>query len=260
MKRELPTMIECPIDHPNLPTLFDPHVPNNPALWAVFHGRHAGRALVDDLRNPSQCVLRTEAFLTYASRQMSPDFLADAIDYFRHIGHIWLIRSPGDPPAPEGYRTLPRLEFYGYVSHSPILENYRKRIPDGYELHPIDRALLERCEWRDDMAFYCGSLENFLRHDLGMCLMHGDEIIVEAYASALGSSQAEIGAITHEPHRGKGFSPIAIAYLIETLEQRGYHAYWSCDVDNPASARVARKLGFKVERPYEIWQYEPDVL
>ncbi len=50
----------------------------------------------------------------------------------------------------------------------------------------IDRALLERCEWRDDMAFYCGSLENFLRHDLGMCLMHGEEIIVEAYACPLG--------------------------------------------------------------------------
>jgi RimJ/RimL family protein N-acetyltransferase len=124
----------------------------------------------------------------------------------------------------------------------------------------IDRELLERCEWRDDMASYCGSLENFLHNDLGLCLMDRDETIVEAYASAFGATYAEIGAITHEPYRGKGYAPIAVAYLIETLEQRGYHAYWSCDIDNPASAQVARKLGFRIERSYEIWEYEPDAL
>jgi RimJ/RimL family protein N-acetyltransferase len=54
-----------------------------------------------------------------------------------------------------------------------------------------------------------------------------------------------------------GYTPIAAAYLIEALEQRGYHAYWSCDIDNHASAQVARKLGFQTERPYETLVYEP---
>lgn len=153
---------------------------------------------------------------------------------------------------------MPRLEFYDYDPHSEVLAEWRKRIPDGVELRMIDMSLLQRCEWRDDMAFWCGSLDNFLRHDLGLCLMHGEEIIVEAYASALGSTYAEIGAITHEPYRGKGFAPIAVAHLIEAVERRGYHAYWSCDTDNPASAQVARKLGFIIERPYEGWEYMPN--
>jgi RimJ/RimL family protein N-acetyltransferase len=249
-------MIECPVNQPGLPSLFDPHVPNNPALWAVFQGRHAGRALVDDLRYPSQCLVRTEAVLTYASHLMSHSFLSEAIDYFRHTGHNWLIRSPGDPPASESHRTLPRLEFFDYDPHSPVLEDFRNRLPADFEIRPIDANLLNRCEWRDDMAFYCGSLENFLHHGVGICLMHGDEIIVETYASALGAPYAEIGAIAHEPYRGNGYAPIAVSYLIEALEQRGLHAYWSCNTDNPASARVARKLGFKIERPYEIWEYE----
>jgi GNAT superfamily N-acetyltransferase len=252
-------MIECPVNHPALPGLFDPHLPNNPSLWAVFLGRHAGRAVVDDLQYPSLCLLRTEAILTYASQKISQEFLADAIDYFMQVGPIWLIRSAGGSPGQGISRILPRLEFYEYEPGSQRLADFRSSLPDGYELRPIDRNLLERCLWRDDMAFYCGSLENFLQNDLGMCLMHEDEIIVETYASALGSPYAEIGAITHEPYRGKGFAPIAVAYLIETLEQRGYHAYWSCDVDNPASARVARKLGFKIEKPYEIWGYKMDV-
>jgi len=252
-------MIECPVEHLALPKLFDPHVPNNPALWAVFQGRHAGRALVDDLQHPLQCVLRTEANLTYASLHVNRDFLAEAIDNLRQTGPIRLIRSLDDAPAPGGYRILPRLEFYDVDPHSPVLVNWRSRLPNGYDLCLIDRVLLERCEWRDDMAFYCGSLENFLRNGLGMCLMHGEQIIVETYASALGSPYAEIGAITQEPYRGRGFAPIAVAYLIDALGQHGYRAYWSCDVDNPASVRVAHKLGFKVERPYEIWEYESDV-
>jgi GNAT superfamily N-acetyltransferase len=251
------TVIDCPISHPALPNLFDPHVPNNPALWAVFKGRLFGIAVVDRLEEPSQCVLRTAARLTYASHLVSQSFLAMAIDYLRRFGIIWLIHSPGDPPAPEGYRTLPRLEFYGYNRLSPILADFRNQLPAGFELRPIDKSLLNHCEWRDDMSFYCGSLDNFLLNGLGMCLMHGEEIIVEAYASSLGAPYAEIGAITHESYRGMGYAPIAVAYLIEALEQRGYLAYWSCDIDNPASAQVARKLGFRTERPYETLEYEP---
>ncbi|OGN94014.1 MAG: hypothetical protein A2Y88_14870 [Chloroflexi bacterium RBG_13_48_10] len=251
-------MIECPPTHHALPGLFDPHVPNNPALWATFSGRQVGQALVDDLQQPSQCVIRTEAVLTYASQHVSQDFLAEAIDNFLQAGPIRLIRSQDDPPAPVGCRIHPRLEFYDVDPNSTVLADWRSSLPNGYELRLIDRALLKRCLWRDDMAFYCGSLENFLRNGLGMCLMHGEQITVETYASALGSPYAEIGAITHEPFRGRDFATIAVAYLIEALEQRGYRAYWSCDIDNPASAKVARKLGFKVERRYEILEYKPD--
>ena len=249
-------MIECPTNHPGLPALFDPHVPNNPSLWAGFHERLAGRALVDSMPNPTQCLLRTVARLTYASYGMSQSFLADAVDYFRQIGIVWLIRSPNDPPAPGGYRSNSRLEFFDYDPHSLILADYRKRLPAGFEMRAIDHNLLECCEWGDDMGIYCGSLDNFLQNGLGFCLMQGDEIIVETYASSLGAPYAEIGTITREPYRGKGYAAIAVAYLIEALEQRGYHAYWSCDVDNPSSARVARKLGFREEKAYEFLEYE----
>jgi GNAT superfamily N-acetyltransferase len=248
-------MTECPTDHPDLPGLFDPQLPNNPALWAVFLKRHAGRALVDDLERPTQCVMRSEAILTYASRGISQEFLARAVSRFRRSGEIWLVRNQDDPPAPTGYQINRRLEFYGYNRHSIVLAGMRASLPANFNIRTIDHALFERCEWRDAIAFYCGSLENFLRHDLGLCLMDGEEILVEAYASALGHPYAEIGAITHKPYRGRGYAPIAVAYLIEALEQLGYQAYWSCNVDNPASARVARKLDFTIENAYEIWEY-----
>ena len=265
-------MYECPAVHPALPALFDPCVPDHPALWAVFRGRHAGRAVVDNVQQPTQCVVRTDAVLTFCSRQISPAFLEGAIVHFRQIGPIWLIwpTTASSPPctAPATQVTQ-RLGFTDCDPHSAILADWRRQLPNGFEIRPIDRDLLERCEWRSDMEFYCGSLDNFLANGIGLCLMRGGggttgggrtaggEIVVEAYASSLGDTHAEIGAITREAYRGHGYAPIACAYLIEACARRGYQAYWSCDADNPASARVARKLGFRQEQAYLILEYEP---
>jgi hypothetical protein len=59
-------VIECPVNHPALPALFDPMIPDHPALWAVLKERHTGRAMVDNEEHPTQCVLRTDAALTYS--------------------------------------------------------------------------------------------------------------------------------------------------------------------------------------------------
>jgi RimJ/RimL family protein N-acetyltransferase len=250
-------MHEYPVTHPSLPALFDPSVPDNPVLWAVFKGRHTGAAVVDDVQQPSQCVVRTDAVMTFASRQISQPFLDKAMAHFRKIGDVWLTwPAPESAPfvAPEADCVIARLEFFDYDAKSQALADLR-RLPAGCEIRPIDRQLLERCEWREDMEFYCGSADNFLAHDLGLCLMRGDEIIVEAYVSSFGETQAEIGAVTREAHRGHGYAPITCAYLIDACEQRGYAAYWSCDVDNRASIRVAQKLGYRQEKPYQTLEY-----
>lgn len=251
-------MHDCPIDHPALPRLFERTLPNKPVLWAVLQGRHAGRAWVNDVLHPTQCVLRTDAVLTFVSPQTDQGFLDAALTHARRSGDVWLVWSAELYPqlrAPEADDVALRLEFYDCDPHSPELTALRQQLPIGFEMRPIDRELLERCEWGSDMAFYCGSLENFLAHDLGLCMMRGHDIIVEVYASSLGKTQAEIGAVTREAHRGRGYAPIACAYLIQLLEQRGYRPYWSCDVDNPASIRVAQKLGFRGQKAYQILEY-----
>ena len=253
-------MNTCPVDHPTIKALFDPSVPDNPVLWAVFKGRNTGKALVDDLHHPSQCVVRTDAVLTFVSRDIDQAFLHEALAYFRQAGPIWLVwpsTLSTQLPAPEGGQIVQRLEFYDPEPRSPWLADLRKQLPPGFEIRPIDRRLLERCEWRSDMEFYCGNLDNFLANGMGLCLMQGDEIIVEAYVSSFGELYAEIGAVTREAYRGRGYAPIACAFLIEACEKRGFRAYWSCDADNLASIRVGRKLGFRHEKAYQILEYVP---
>lgn len=252
-------MHECPADHPALAALFDPAVPNHPVLWAVLRGRYAGRALVDHVRQPSQCVLRTDALLTFASRRISQPFLQAAIARFRQSGDLWLVWPPTETAhlvAPEAGCVIRRLEFFDLDAGSQALADLRRRLPAACQIRPIDRQLLERCEWRADMEFFCGSVDSFLANGIGLCMMQGDEIIVEAYASSLGEALAEIGAVTREAHRGHGYAPVTCAYLVQACEQRGYGAYWSCDADNRASIRVAQKLGFRQTNAYEILEYE----
>jgi RimJ/RimL family protein N-acetyltransferase len=251
---------ECPVDHPALPALFDPTVPNSAVLWSVLEGRNSGRAVVDSIQDPSQCVIRTDAVLTFFSRQIDQAFLHEAIARFGQTDPVWLVWPPQIVPEPlllQDAQIVQRLEFYDCDSRGPVVANWRRRLPAGFEIRAIDRQLLERCEWRSEMEFYCGSLEDFVAKGIGLCLMRGDDILVEAYASSLGGGRAEIGAVTRAAYRGKGYAPITCAYLIEAVEERGCQPTWSCDVDNEASIRVARKLGFRRARTYQIFEYEP---
>jgi hypothetical protein len=84
-------MQECPLDHPALPSLFGSKVPDNPVLWSVLKGCHSGKALVDNIHNPSQCVIRTDAILTFFSCLISQSFLNQAIAHFRQTDSVWLV-------------------------------------------------------------------------------------------------------------------------------------------------------------------------
>ena len=251
-------MIETSPGHPALKELFEPDLPNNPALWAVLKGNYPGRAIVDQEESPAQCVLRTDAALSYFSQHVSQPFLDEALVRIRRMGQVWLVwphRSARTPPDRAQTRVVERLEFDGCDPGSAALSRLRERLPEGCAVHSMDMEMLKRCEWRSEMEHYAGSLTSFLQHGIGLTLMRGEAIAAEAYASALGDGRAEIGALTRESERGKGYASIACAYLIQACDQRGYQAYWSCDAHHTASIRVAQKLGFQRSRAYQIYDY-----
>ncbi len=52
---------------------------------------------------------------------------------------------------------------------------------------------------------------------------------------------------TGEAHRGKGYATRVSAYVIDQCLERGFSVAWSRETDNPASAAIARRLGFQKE-------------
>ena len=116
MNADSPRLQVIAVDDPVLQELFDPCLPNNPALWAVLKGRHAGKAVVDNLQTPSQCVLRTEAALTYFGKQTGQAFLNEAVAYFKEMASVWLVwpRHTSIHPPESSFYVIGECIFHQY--------------------------------------------------------------------------------------------------------------------------------------------------
>ena len=246
------------VRHPALPALFDPQGPNAPILFGILEGRLPGRAIADDPAEPRVAGVQDGQGIAFISRTPSQAAFDAALTDLRRdavVGLAWPsgIEGPITPEPPA--RVIERLGFGAIDAASARFEALRGELPDGVTVRPMDPALVARCEWRELVEVANGSVDAFLEHGLGLCLMRDDEVLAEAYAPFIGRGVAEVGVVTAEAHRGRGLAAIAIAWLTRPLADRGLAMYWSCDADNEASVRVAAKLGFGSPRPFRILMY-----
>ncbi len=251
-------MIEVSITHPGLPALFDPKIPNNPVLFATLMGHAPGRAWVDDAVNPSLCLVRVNGLLVFLSKNADQAFLEEGFEVIKQFSHVVFVPSRGESTLqiPKADRVLQRLEFAEYDEQSrSVTDLINGGLPDGFEIRDIDEELIKKMDSREDIESYCESLENFLAHGFGVCLVKDGEVVSEAYAPYVTTKNIELATLTKESHRGRGYAAITCAHFIQACQARSLAPYWSCDADNTASAKLARKLGFKNEREYEILMY-----
>jgi GNAT superfamily N-acetyltransferase len=64
------------------------------------------------------------------------------------------------------------------------------------------------------------------------------------YAGAITESLWDISIDTLPGHRRHGYAARCVAHMIRHMQTRGKHPVWQAVEDNPASWRLARKLGF----------------
>jgi RimJ/RimL family protein N-acetyltransferase len=123
-------------------------------------------------------------------------------------------------------------------------------MPEGCEIRRLDRDLIMLTEWGPDDVKSAGGIEAWEKTCFGYCLMRGDEILCEATVGPPAIGLREPGMITQERHRGKGYATITTAHLIQEIEASGERTYWNCAKQNAASAALARKLGYRIEKEY----------
>jgi RimJ/RimL family protein N-acetyltransferase len=178
-----------------------------------------------------------------------------AIAILRQDGNVLFGFRDGDllrdlfPPNPD--LAARALEFDRSLD-TAALDPYLDRLLAGHELQRMDRALLEASPHHAATISRYGSVQSLLETGVAVSLMRGHEILSEAYADISVNGVREIGVTTQEAHRGQGFATITCAHLIRICAQVGDRAYWDCAKRNPASAAVARKLGFENEREYQL--------
>jgi RimJ/RimL family protein N-acetyltransferase len=96
-----------------------------------------------------------------------------------------------------------------------------------------------------------------LEQGFGFCLLREQELVSEAFAADAALGMIEIGTITGESYRRRGYAAVTCAHLIRKSEARGYRTYWNCSKENQASAGLARRLGYQTEKEFRFVVYSP---
>jgi GNAT superfamily N-acetyltransferase len=241
---------------PRLYSLFDPGLPAAVRCFTVLAGDAAGQIFTDDPANPTWGLVRETAFGTiYPGGALEPPLLARLVDKLRREGDVMVGLWPGDdrlqrlPPNP-GYEGAV-LEFVDRPAGEG-LERYLSQIPSDCQVRRVDRPLLERSADLELVLTTFGSAEKALEKGLGFFLMSGETLLCEAFTGPPALGQIEVGVMTHEPYQGRGYATLTCAHLIQACEALGYQTYWNCAKQNRASAALARKLGYKVEKEYKL--------
>jgi RimJ/RimL family protein N-acetyltransferase len=235
-----------------LRALFNPNEPTGIRAIAVLEGNMPGRIFTDDPSQPTWAVLQETVYGTiYPAGLITRPILETLIPDLRRDGEVLIGLWPDDPRLPDFLSFQP--EYDGRVLDlfdRPLgqgLEPYLTPIPAGCEIRPVDAELYKRLADYDPK-----NVETALEKGLGVCLMRGDEILCEVFASKLTDDTLEMGVTTHKPYEGRGYGTLTCAHLLMACESRGFQTYWNCNTQNVASVKIARKLGYRTEKEYRL--------
>ncbi len=243
--------------HPALLPLFNAESPNHPILFAALDGMVRSTILVDQKETPNRAAVRTPDGLTFFSSSTDEDFIKSSLRRLQDQGPVMAIIAGNSEKFPKPDVIIPRLEFLSRDPNFRLKGPQSADLPSGYHVRAMDPQLITGCEWRDLIEATFGTLSAFFDRGFGYCLMDEEKVVTEAYAAFSGAGSIEIGVNTAKPFRGLGYGEITAGILIHEIEHLGEKPYWSCDQSNPGSVSLARKLGFKDERVYEIFGYRP---
>ncbi|HSI99693.1 MAG TPA: GNAT family N-acetyltransferase [Patescibacteria group bacterium] len=227
--------------------------PTRPRAVAVLDGVLAGRVWTDDAARPSSLlVIETSDGTVYGADNLTREAVADALSGVETKSGdlIFGFRGPDDPmralvPAEPYWRG----EAIDFTDRQPGGAHHR---PDGVEIVPIDASLLLRTEWAEDTLHAFGSVERWEELGVGRAAVIGDELVAECLAGPRVRGVLEMGVITREAYRGRGYGTLVSRLVAEACEDRGDRVWWNANAGNEPSIRIARRIGFQHERQYEL--------
>jgi hypothetical protein len=222
--------------------LFSRGQPNEAVLFSFLEGKYPGQLFVDRHDKPGMAFAATAFGWGFFSEGSDADFIAAC--RARCPSH--LICGTGAPAS--GSQVFERLEY-----REPLAQPAEPEIPAGFELRVIDDRILQQCVWRGVVLAAAGSEAAFLQHGLGLVLTSGDSIACEVYGLFRTQGLIEIGGITNEGRQNRGLCTALSRELINRCHALGCATTWTCDLDNPPSQAVAKKLGYQAVRSYRFY-------
>lgn len=251
--------IERPVANAAVERLIPADAPTRPRAVAVIDGVLRGRAWTDDPGAPTAVLVLEDADGTvYGGGALTPTAVREALaDVVTASGDlIFGFAGPSDPlremvPA-EPYWSGHAIDFTDRVPPADEEDLLSAPLPGGAELRPLDATTLPLTEWYEDTLHALGSVEAWERNSLGYGLFLDGALVAECTAGPRTRGLLEMGVVTREAHRRRGFGTLVSAAVASAAEARGDRVWWNANAANTPSLAIARRLGFTVERRYEL--------
>jgi GNAT superfamily N-acetyltransferase len=223
----------------------------------VLEGYSPGTIYTDDAARPTWAVLSENSFGTlYPVGAVDKNILTALVAEWRQKGDTLIGLWPGDPLR----AALPDAPQYeGMVidyTDRPVgqgLDALLSAVPAGCEIRPMDAELHSQSPWYEDRIKAHGSIGTLLEKEIGFALVRDGALLSEATAGPVAAGMMEMGTITLEPCRGRGYATVVCAHTIRECEARGLQTYWNCNRDNQPSVALGRKLGYRSAREYLLF-------
>ncbi|NLX11731.1 MAG: GNAT family N-acetyltransferase [Chloroflexi bacterium] len=139
--------------------------------------------------------------------------------------------------------------------------DWRERVPEGYEVRPIDAALLNDPalqvpeHLRHWTRYNWGTTGTYLERGFGRATLDGSTVVAWSVADCVtADGRCEIGIQTAPAYRRRGLATLTAAAAIDHALSSGLREVgWHCDVDNAGSIGTAERAGFELERHYTMY-------
>jgi RimJ/RimL family protein N-acetyltransferase len=222
----------------------------------------AGRVWADRARNPTWTILLETADGTvYAGGSLPAGALEQCLSGVEtRSGELVVGFSGPDDPVrrvlpPDPFFTGEAIDFTDRVPPAGEQDVMARPPPEGARLATLDEELLPRTEWYEDTLHAYGSLEAWDQNGIGRCLLVGREVAAEAMAGPRVRRIMEMGVATRGPYRRRGYGTLVSQHVARACEAGGDHVWWNTSADNIPSQAIARRLGFRRERRYDLVAY-----
>lgn len=246
----------CP-QRADLAPLFRRHRHLRVLIDAILEGR-CGTARADEESRARVAQLKVGDFTFFGGDPTHP--LASAwVDRLRG-GRILLLADDGWREAVQRVHSdstdvEPRVSYSGAELDVDRLRASLNRVPEGFQIRRLDLDLAERvrAEVHPDLLLpeVFGSAADFVERGVGFCALTGGKLVCGATSAFASERAIEVQINTVGRYRGLGLATAAGAALVRYCLERGIEPHW--DAGDPASGRVAEKLGYVPESAYEWW-------
>ena len=135
------------------------------------------------------------------------------------------------------------VRHYGDVYHTLTERVVEFATPEVRLLDLGDSDLL--CSFESDPSrLGFKTFEDLLKNGFAAGAVIDRKLVALAHTNAVTGNYGDIGVVTDDAWRGKGFASASACIVASRIRELGRTPVWSAGEDNVASLRVAAKLGF----------------